>query len=62
MKVIQPVSSEHYSTDEPLKKLHSEGSPVRRGRAHYIPSIPVEDEEDISEKPQTDRYSSNRKF
>ncbi len=62
VKVIQPVSSEHYSTDEPLKKLHSEGSPVRRGRAHYIPSIPVEDEEDISEKPQTDRYSSNRKF
>ena len=57
--VIQPVSAGHYSTDEPLKKLHTEGSHTRR--SHYIP-ITYDGDGQTQESPQADRYSGNRKF
>lgn len=60
--VIEPVREEHSSSDAPLKKLHSEGMPINRTRHHYIPA-PAEDEEQIvTEKHDSDRFSGTRTF
>ena len=44
--VINNVSEDHVSTSSiPLKKIHSEGSPVMRSR-HYLPPIEEDNEDD----------------
>ena len=67
VSVIDDVSEKHASTSTPLKKLHSEGAPVKRSR-HYLP--PAEDDgaeaekDDVKEykKSDTNKYSANRRF
>ena len=68
--VIDDVSEDHASTTAvPLKKIHSEGTPVRS--RHYLPPMEeaeTADEEasddDVKEyvKPDTNKYSGNRRF
>ncbi len=69
--VIDDVSEDHAGTTSvPLKKIHSEGSQIIRSR-HYLPPI-EETEEDIDDesdddvkeyvKPDTNKYSGNRRF
>lgn len=65
---IDDVREEHATTTAyPLKKLHAEGSRVARSR-HYLPAQeePEEllDEEGVREykKPDTNKYSANRRF
>ena len=66
MRVIDDVTEKHVSTSTPLKKLHSEGAPVKRSR-HYLPpseEIEAEETDDVKEykKPDTNKYSANRRF
>lgn len=59
--VIKNVSENHSSTEAPLKKLNSDsGRSVRR--THYYADEPAEKPEKNEHKPQTNRYSANRKF
>lgn len=75
VEVNTDVRENHAGTeDAPLKKLHSEGTRINRSR-HYIEE-PVSAEEAIfgkveetetkkpekTEKPDTNRYSANRRF
>ncbi len=66
--VIGDVRETHAGTSQPLKKLHSEGSRVARPR-HYLPKqereLPQEQEDDDMKeykKPDTNKYSANRRF
>ena len=67
--VIDDVSEDHASTSSiPLKKIHSEGTPIIRSR-HYLPPAEEEaveeaDDDDVKEyvKPDTNKYSGNRRF
>lgn len=68
--VIDDVSEDHASTTAvPLKKIHSEGAPVRS--RHYLPPMEETEEtvdeaadDDVKEyvKPDTNKYSGNRRF
>lgn len=65
--VINDVSEDHAGTSSlPLKKIHSEGTPVVRSR-HYLPpqdDLENEEDSDVKEyvKPDTNKYSANRRF
>lgn len=72
VEVMSDVRENHSVPDEaPLKKIHSEGSRINRSR-HYIDipsseqSSESESNEDVKatekEKPETNRYSANRRF
>ena len=65
--VIKDVSEDHTeASSEPLKKLHSEGTKVIRPR-HYIQDnkpAHMATDDDVKEykKPDTNKYSGNRRF
>lgn len=69
--VIDNVREEHATTTAyPLKKLHTEGSRMAHSR-HYLPeqNLPEQPEEALDEegvreykKPDTNKYSANRRF
>ena len=66
VRVIDDVTEKHVSSSTPLKKLHSEGAPVKRSR-HYLPPSEeneAEEKDDVKEykKPDTNKYSANRRF
>ena len=67
--VINPVSENHASTSsEPLKKLHAEGTRVVRPRHYVEERVPQPEAEGLEEevreykKPDTNKYSGNRRF
>lgn len=65
--VIKDVSESHTeASSEPLKKIHTEGTRVVRPRHYVRDDIPVDsdDDEDVKEykKPDTNKYSGNRRF
>lgn len=72
VEVTEDVRENHSAADDsPLKKIHSEGTRINRSR-HYIEE-PVSAEEEIfgssentepkmSEKPDNNRFSANRRF
>lgn len=62
VSVINPVTEQHSSMDAPLKKIHSDRSAINRTRHHYIPAPLEEEEQTVTERSDTDRFSGNRTF
>lgn len=64
VRVIDNVSENHAGSSVPLKKINPESTRVIRPR-HYIPQPEqIEEEDDVKEykRPDTNKYSANRRF